>query len=117
MKRVTNTRNNLVLVDDLEMATTIMSRLIGLMGRKKLPLGKGMLITHSGNSIHTCFMRFPIDVAFVNKKGEIKHLRSDIKPWRLVVAPLLISTDCLELPAGTLKNCDTRIGDTLRVED
>lgn len=117
MKRVINSRNKLVLVEALEIATNLVSRLMGLMGRKNFSSGQGMLITRSGNSIHTCFMKFPIDVAFINKTGEVKYLRSEIKPWRLVVAPVLISTDCLELPAGTLNKCDTRIGDILRVED
>ena len=117
MKRVTNSRNKLVLAEQLEIAASLLTRMIGLMGRSKLELGRGMLITRSGNSIHTCFMKFPIDVAFVNKTGEVKYLREDIKPWRMVVAPVLASTDCLELPAGTLKKCDTRIGDILRVED
>jgi uncharacterized protein len=117
LKRVINSRNNLVVVEALELASTLLTRMIGLMGRKTLSSGQGMLITRSGNSIHTSFMRFPIDVAFVTKAGEVKYLRSDIKPWRLVIAPLLTPTDCLELPAGTLKKCDTRLGDILRVED
>jgi len=117
MKRVINSRNNLVVVEALELASTLFTRMMGLMGRKIFSSGQGMLITRSGNSIHTCFMRFSIDVAFITKIGEIKYLKSEIKPWRMVVAPLLTSTDCLELPAGTLKKCDTRLGDILRVED
>ena len=117
MSRVVNARNDSVLVNKLEKASTFSQRLIGLMGRKTLAAGEGLLIRGSGNSIHTCFMRFPIDVAFVTKQGEVKHISSDLKPWRMVIAPVWTLTDCLELPAGTLKNNDTRIGDTLRVED
>ncbi len=117
MRRVINSRNALVLVEALEVASSLFSRALGLMGRKTFPSGQGMLITRSGNSIHTSFMRFAIDVAFISKTGEVKYIKTDVKPWRIVVAPLIKSTDCLEMPAGTLKKCDTQVGDILRVED
>ncbi len=112
-----NSRNNKVVVEALEVATSLVDRMVGLISKKEFHVGQGMLITRSGNSIHTFFMKFPIDVAFINKTGEVKHLRENIVPWRMVFAPLVKETDCLELPAGVLKQCDVHIGDMLRVED
>jgi uncharacterized protein len=116
MSRVVNARNGKVLVNRLERARGILSRMQGLIGRQRLEAGDGLWIPRSGNSIHTCFMKFPIDVAFVNCGGIVKYLARDVKPWRLVIAPILFNTDCLELPAGTLQATETRKGDQLRVE-
>jgi uncharacterized protein len=116
VKRVVNARNKNVVVEELEWADSMATRLVGLMGRRELPSGRGLWITRSGNSIHTCFMRFPIDVLFVAKNGLVKHAVKNIKPWRLVVAPLLMPTDCLELPAGTIEKTQTVVGDVLSVE-
>jgi uncharacterized membrane protein (UPF0127 family) len=116
VSRVVNTRNNRVLVQTLEHAKSMGERLVGLIGRKNLDDGQGLWILRSGNSIHTCFMKFPIDVVFVNKKGVVKYTASNIKPWRLIIAPLLLPTDVLEMPAGVVNKTETRVGDTLRVE-
>ena len=115
-KKVTNQTNRKVLVQNLELAHTLSKRIIGLMGRPLLPNGEGLLIKRSGNSIHTFFMKFPIDLVFLNSKGQVKHLAKNIRPWRIVVAPLFSQTDCLELPAGTIENTETKIGDILSVE-
>jgi len=117
MSRVINSRNSRVLVEKLERATKLKERLVGLIGRPSLEEGHGLWIDRSGNSIHTCLMKFPIDVLFVNKKGEVKHAAAHVKPWRLIFAPLIMPTDVLELPAGTIDRCETRVGDVLRVEN
>jgi uncharacterized membrane protein (UPF0127 family) len=116
VKRVINERNKNILSEQTEIASTMYERLLGLMGRSEFPNGRGMLIKRSGNSIHTFFMKFPIDVAFINKSGEVKDIKTEIKPWRMVFAKTVALTDCLELPAGTLAKTDTKIGDILRVE-
>ncbi|MDZ4678773.1 MAG: DUF192 domain-containing protein [Oligoflexia bacterium] len=116
MAKVINNRTNKILVDNLETAKHMSGRLVGLLGRTSLPDGHGLLLKRSGNSIHTFFMKFTIDVAFMDSKGTVKHLAHEVKPWRLIIAPLIFQTDCLELPAGTLKKTDTQKGDSLRVE-
>ncbi len=116
MKRVMNSRTGTAIVDHLEVASNLKSRLVGLIGKPSLPWGHGLLIRRSGNSIHTCFMRFQIDVLFINKSGTIRHLAENIKPWRIIVAPCFETTDCLEIPAGTVKATGTIIGDKVSVE-
>ena len=113
---VRNARNNQVLVNELEIANSIFTRIVGLMGRPTLVEGRGLLIKRSGNSIHTFFMRFSIDLVFVNSKGQIKYLVRNMKPWKLAIAPVFLRTDCLELPAGTIDKTNTKTGDYLSVE-
>ncbi len=114
--RVINKKTKKVVVQKLEKATTVWKRLKGLLGRKSLPKGHGLLILRSGNSIHTFFMKFSIDLVFINRKGVVKHIANSVKPWRIVFAPVFGRTDCLELPAGTVKAAGVKLGDILSVE-
>ena len=67
-----------------EVAKTFWQRFKGLMGRKALPKGEGMLILKC-NSIHTCFMRFPIDATFLDRDDNVVKVVRNIRPWRLCV--------------------------------
>lgn len=67
-----------------EVARTFWQRFKGLMGRKTLPRGEGMLILKC-NSIHTCFMRFPIDATFLDRDDNVVKVVRNIRPWRLFV--------------------------------
>ena len=67
-----------------EVAKTFLQRLKGLMGRKRLPSGEGMLILKC-NAIHTCFMRFPIDATFLDRDDNVVKVVRNIRPWRLCV--------------------------------
>ncbi len=57
------------------------SRGRGLMGRRTLPQGEGLWLAPCG-SIHTCFMRFPIDVIFVDREGRVTRICAHLRPWR-----------------------------------
>ena len=67
-----------------EVAKTFWQRFKGLMGRKNLPHGEGMLIMKC-NAIHTCFMRFPIDATFLDCDDNVVKVVRSIRPWRLCV--------------------------------
>src|ERR671936_275622 len=58
-----------------------LSRLMGLMGRRRLPRGHGLLLRPSP-SIHTCFMRFPIDAVFLSADLEVLAVRHALPAWR-----------------------------------
>jgi len=84
----------------VEMADTFFKRLIGLMGRKNLPAGEGLLLAPCVQ-IHTCFMRFAIDAVFCDKSGRVLYVKENMKPWRwgrLVRGGYYT----LELPGGSL---------------
>ena len=114
MAQVKNERNGQLLVMDLEFAKGTLKRMKGLLGRRNLPQGQGLWFDRT-NSIHTFFMKFTIDVVFLDGDGTVRGLVKELRPWRLVL-PVLSAVNCLELPAGTLQRTDTRKGDHLRVE-
>ena len=61
-------------------ADTFLLRLRGLMGRKELPENTGLLLVPC-DSVHMCFMRFPIDVVYVDKEFTILKVVKNLKPW------------------------------------
>ena len=80
-------------------ADGFVSRFLGLMGRRALPGGEGLLLV-PGGSIHTLFMRFPIDVVFVAADGAVLRVAPAVRPWRLARAPRGTRLT-LELDAGS----------------
>jgi uncharacterized protein len=91
-----------VVVDDLELARSSWSRFVGLMGRPTLERGTGLWIEPC-NSIHMFFMRFAIDVLFLDRQRRVKKVMLDLKPWR--ISPIVFGArTVVELPAGTLSD-------------
>jgi uncharacterized membrane protein (UPF0127 family) len=77
-----------------------------------LPDGSALIIAPT-NAIHTFFMKFDIDVAFVDGTGRVVKTRAALPPWRLAGA--LRAVAVIELPAQALTRSDTRNGDRLIV--
>ena len=73
-----------------------------------------MMIERCG-SIHTFFMRFPIDVVFVDSELVVRKVADKIGPWRFSWA--CGARHAIELPAGTLKALHVAPGDALRIEE
>lgn len=69
---------------EAEVAETFAQRAKGLIGRRGLESGKGMLIIRC-NCIHTFFMRFPVDVIFFDRRGNVVKTVRNVRPWRLWV--------------------------------
>ncbi|MEA2279465.1 MAG: uncharacterized protein QOK21_72 [Solirubrobacteraceae bacterium] len=74
-----------------------LARLRGLLGRRTLERGEGLLI-RPAPSVHTWFMRFPIDVVLLDRDGRVLAVRPEMGPWR--VAGCRGARAVLELPAG-----------------
>ena len=87
----------LALSPSVETADTFLRRLRGLMFRAELPAGGGLLIRPAG-SVHTCFMRFAIDVVFLDRELRVVRVAEAVRPWRLALARGARAV--LELPAG-----------------
>jgi hypothetical protein len=112
--KVNNVTRGRLLADRAERALSFKDRFMGLMGRRSLAFGEGMHIAPC-NSIHTFFMRIPIDVAFLDPEGLIiKQIRA-MPPWR-VSSVYFKAHSVLELPAGTLAASETQEGDRLSFE-
>jgi uncharacterized membrane protein (UPF0127 family) len=105
-----NSRSGRRLAHSLSGAFDSASRRTGLLGRDGLEQGHALIIAPT-SAIHTFFMRFAIDVAFVRRDGRVVGIRHAMKPWRIAIA--LGAHAVIELPAGTLAECDTVRGDAL----
>lgn len=82
----------------IETADTFFRRFLGLMGRKKLPPSTGLLITPC-NSVHTMFMRFSIDVIYLDKDMKVLKIAKHIKPW-IGLSACLKAESVIEMNAG-----------------
>ena len=107
------TADGTVVAERCPVAGSFMARFMGLMGRRELPPGEGICIQDCG-SIHMFFMRFAIDVAFVNAEGRVIHACHTIRPWR-ISRPVRGSKAALELPAGTLRSLGIDRGSVLKL--
>jgi uncharacterized membrane protein (UPF0127 family) len=107
-----NSRSGRVLAHSVVGAFDSRSRRTGLLGREGLDEGHALVIAPTF-AIHTFFMRFPIDVAFVARDGRVIAAKHAIKPWRMAAA--IGAHAAVELPAGTLAVSDTVSGDTLMI--
>ena len=96
-------------------ATGFLERSKGLLGRKTMSRGEGLLLDPC-SGIHMFFMTFPIDAVFVAKDGTVLHLVRAIKPWR-ISRYVFGARAVLELPAGSIEESATRVGDRLIFED
>jgi len=94
-------------------ADNMVLRFFGLMGKKKLDNGEGLLLTPC-NSIHMMFMRFAIDVIFIDKDNKIIHTIENLKPWRMTKV-CFKSQSTLELPLGTIADSGSKPEDILEI--
>jgi uncharacterized membrane protein (UPF0127 family) len=112
--RTINKTKNTVIAQETEVADTAFSRLKGLLGRDNLPAGCGLVITQC-RSIHMFFMRFGIDVIFVDRKNRVVGTVKRIKPFAL--SPYFWrATKAIELPEGVIDGTRTAVGDEVVVE-
>jgi uncharacterized membrane protein (UPF0127 family) len=107
-----NRRTGIVVADQLIGAFDSASRRTGLLHHGGLPQGSAMIIAPC-NAVHTFFMKFPIDLAFVGRDGLVRKVRQAVRPWRMSAA--LRAYAVIELPAGVLLSTNTVVGDSLIV--
>jgi uncharacterized protein len=94
------------------LADSPLRRMRGLLGRKKLDAGQGLLI-RPAPAIHTWFMRFAIDAVFLDRELSVLSVRRDLRPWRM--AGQRGARAVLELPAGEAERRGIEPGDRLEV--
>jgi uncharacterized membrane protein (UPF0127 family) len=102
--------SGVVVCESCKVADSPLTRLRGLMGRASLALGEGLLLKPCG-SIHTWFMRFPIDAVFLDREMRVVHVADSIRPWRMARGRKARSV--LELAAGEAAQRGIAVGDTL----
>jgi hypothetical protein len=112
--RVSNLTRNTVLATCMEVADSAAKRNKGLLGRERLAPGEGLWIRPC-EAVHTFWMRFPIDLVYLDRKNRIRKLVSALPPWRL--SACLRAHSVLELPSGTIRETQTQLGDTIEFSD
>lgn len=111
--QIINQTRNQVLAEQGELARSFVARGRGLMGRVALPASYALII-YPESSIHTFFMRVPIDVLFVDRNDRVIGLREAMPPSRPFagVAPWR-GRYVIEMPAGVIAATSTALGDQL----
>lgn len=109
MKCFNQTTDKLI-AGDLKLVDGFFGRLVGLLATSSLKEGQGIVLKPC-TQIHTFFMRFAIDIIFVDKDFTVLHVIENMKPWRL--SPLLLkSLYTVEVAAGALKG-SVKVGDKI----
>jgi uncharacterized membrane protein (UPF0127 family) len=112
MKAV-NLNNGNELATNVIVADTLFARMKGLLGKAELRNGEALWIKPCF-SVHTFFMKFPIDVLFLNKKNQVIAAVSNLTPNRMTrLYPQSFSV--LELPSGTIVASNTEVGDEIEI--
>ena len=107
--RVVNARTGRVVGTTIEEAKGPWRSFRGLMFRKGLPDGHGMLF-RPAKGIHTQFMRFPIDLIYLDKNNQVLKVRPSMRPWRF---DFTNAAAVIEMTGGTAVAVDVQAGDRL----
>jgi len=114
MVRATNATRGALLGDQVRVADTGLTRIIGLLGERALQSGDGLLILPS-QGVHTWGMRFGIDVAVLDGDWKVIGIKHTLGPFRMTRF-FWKAAAVLELPAGTLNSTSTALGDLIEFE-
>ncbi len=110
---VRNRTRGAILASKVQLADTSRARRIGLLKHDKLNEGEGLWI-YPTQAIHTFGMRFPIDVAFLDRRMRVKRIYHQLAPFRWT-SLVWSAQSVLELPSGSLAGTQTVVGDELQI--
>jgi uncharacterized membrane protein (UPF0127 family) len=105
-----NVRSGETIASDVQLAVTSAERRRGLLGRDHLAPSAALMLSPCW-AIHTAFMRFPIDVVFVDRRGRVVRVVRNLVPWRLAAS--FRAHSVIEFSGGSLRTRDLRPGDEL----
>ncbi len=109
--RITNLTRGTDLAQEARLAQDPVTRLLGLLGRRSLPAGGG-LVLRPCSSIHMLGMRFAVDALFLDSRYRVVRAVSRLRPWR--IGPIEPRADSIiALPAGAIDATGTAVGDQL----
>lgn len=117
--RAVNQTRATVLCAHLEHASGMTGKSRGLLGRDGLEAGAGMLfeagVLEPFMSMHMMFMRFAIDVVFLDRQGKVIRINHNLRPWRFS-SIVWSARKALELAAGAAALSGTEVGDQIIFE-
>jgi uncharacterized membrane protein (UPF0127 family) len=108
-----NERTGLPIATAVEKAVTRSSRRRGLLGRTSLDPAAALVLEPCA-AVHTAFMRFAIDIVFLDRDGYTVKIVRDLPPWRIAAASRAHAV--VEFAAGSLMHHDLTVGDRLIVQ-
>lgn len=108
--KIVNLTRQTTLAERAEIAASGARRNKGLLGRDGLQAGEGLWITPC-EAVHTFFMRFSIDLVYLDRDKRVKKVRSHVTPWKM--SACLSAHSVVELASGTVGVTQTRPGDRL----
>jgi uncharacterized protein len=111
---VRNQTRGVTLADAADIADSSETRRTGLLKHSSLEEGRGLWIVPC-ESVHSFWMKFSIDVLYLDRSKKVRKIRHDMKPWRASMC--LPAHSVLELPAGTALRTGTQPGDQLVFEE
>ena len=111
---VRNVTRGTIVASDVRVARSFLARGRGLMFVSELSSGSGLLIDPCG-SIHMFFMRFALDVLYVDRDDRIVRVQREIKPWRAGPVHTRGAKYVIELPVGTIDRSGSDVGDQLQI--
>jgi uncharacterized membrane protein (UPF0127 family) len=116
--RALNRSKGTVLCERLESAVGMAEQSRGLLGRDGLGSGYGMLFETSVPFMwmHMFFMRFAIDIVFLDKADRVIRMNENLKPWR-VSSMVVGARKALELEAGAVARSQTKPSDLISFEE
>ena len=101
-------------VIEILVADSFLTRFVGLMFQQKLPAATGLFLAPC-NSVHMCFMRFAIDVVYLDKEYKILKVVKNLKPW-IGLSMCSNAWATIELAAGEAERCGCKVGKRLVAE-
>jgi uncharacterized membrane protein (UPF0127 family) len=110
--KVVNLTRQVEIADRVQLAGDGRSRRKGLLGREDLAGGEGLWIVPC-EAVHTFWMRFPIDLVYLDRKHRVVKVRTHVGPWRM--STCLRAHSVIELGAGTIGETGTTRGDILQL--
>ena len=111
---VANLTRGTLLGDRIEIADTSLSRFLGLIPKRGLNAGEGLLIKPS-SGVHMFWMRFAIDVVGLDRQMRVVRLWRNLRPWRMTSVSMQMHS-ALELPVGQIDAGEVQLGDVLEIQ-
>ena len=113
--KISNKTKGTLLAEEVVLADRFFLRIKGLLGKKDMKMGQALIIKPC-DSIHTFFMRFAIDVIFIDRQNKVDLAIQCLKPWRL--SPICWKSKfVIELPSGVIRESRTEKGDEIAITD
>ena len=111
--RLRNVTRGTVLGEAIDIADTSAKRTTGLLKHTELRAGEGLWIVPC-EGVHTFFMKFALDLVYIDKKNLVRKVVRDVRPWR--VSFCLMADSIVELPVGVVGESATQKGDEMVFE-